>query len=219
MYFITSPRLDYKKGKQMHIWIDIETTGLDPEHDKMLEIAWFTTDRALNQLTTPETTFLHNDYTRVHELLSAEPYVLQMHTTSGLLAEMSNAYAGNGNTMLTLEDAEDAILRDMDVAEASEEFDGWVLAGASVHFDRSFIAKYMPRLNKRMSHRHLDVSTLRMMMAASNVGYPYDTMGANNHRALYDIITTHNTAVAYYEYVSATVPIMLAKSMPPKETN
>lgn len=213
MFFVNTQRLDYLKGKQMHLWLDIETTGLDPKHDKILEVAWFMTDRNLIEATPYNTSFVRTDYEEIHDLLSVDSYVLDMHTKSGLLENFANAYAGGGNQMLLIEDIEDLIIKDIDAQE--EEV---VLAGASVHFDRSFIAEYMPRLDRRLSHRHLDTSAIRMMMKACNVGYP-DTMSGIKHRALDDIIDTHKMAKAYYKFISEAVPLMIARSMPPKKAD
>jgi oligoribonuclease len=214
MFFVNTQRLDYLKGTQMHLWLDIETTGLDPKNDKILEVAWFTTDRNLFETTRANTSFVCTDYVAIHELLSANPEVARMHTESGLWDNFANAYGGGGNQMLLLEDIEDLIIKDIE----SLDSDDIVLAGASVHFDRSFIAEHMPRLDRRLSHRHLDTSSIRMMMKACNVGYP-ETMIGTKHRALDDIIDTHKMAVAYYKYVSETVPLMVAKSMPPKKVD
>ena len=211
MFFVNTQRLDYLKGKQMHLWLDIETTGLDPKNDKILEVAWFMTDRNLIETTPNNTSFVRTDYETIHELLVSNPPVLKMHTESGLWDNFANAYAGGGNQMLLIEDIEDLIIKDIDAQE--EEV---VLAGASVHFDRSFIAEYMPRLDRRLSHRLLDTSAIRMMMKACNVGYP-DTMVGIKHRALDDIIDTHKMAVAYYKFISEAVPLMIAKSLPPKK--
>jgi oligoribonuclease len=202
------------KGKQMHLWLDIETTGLSPKDDRILEVAWFTTDRQLNVLSPMNNSFVYYaDFPSIHELLVSNPPVLQMHTESGLLSEMSRAYASNENQMLLLSDIEDLILKV--IADAEEDV---VLAGASVHFDRAFIAEYMPRLDRQLHYRHLDTSAINMMMKACNVGYP-DTMVGTKHRALDDIISTHRMAMSYYKYVADTVPVMVARAMPPKEDN
>jgi oligoribonuclease len=212
MFFVNTQRFDYMKGTQMHLWLDIETTGLDPKNDLILEVAWFTTDRNLVEGTPKNTSFVHNDYPTVQDLLKANPDVLRMHTDSGLLLEMAGAYAGTGNQMLSLSDIEDLIIKDLPHKKE------WVLSGASVHFDRSFIAEHMPRLHEHLSYRHLDTSSIRTMMTACNVGYP-DTMVGTKHRALDDILDTHKMAVAYYKFISEAVMLMVGKSLPPKKAD
>lgn len=81
-------------------------------------------------------------------------FVQTMHTENDLLKDME----AFGSIMV--EDAEDQILESM--LPWSDEV--VVLAGASVHFDRSFIRNWMPRLDRRLLHRHMDVSTLRMFL-------------------------------------------------------
>ncbi len=61
-----------------------------------------------------------------------------------------------------VEDAEDQILELLD----KHDIETAILSGASVHFDRGFIKNWMWRLDQRLSHRHFDVSTLRMFLTA-----------------------------------------------------
>jgi oligoribonuclease len=99
---------------------------------------------------------------------------------------------------IVVEDAEDQILEDLS-REGEQLF---VLAGASVHFDRAFIRNWMPRLDRKLSHRHMDVSTLRMFF--DDMGYA--SIGERDlptkHRALNDVVDTFNLAKRYEEFVA-----------------
>ena len=60
-----------------------------------------------------------------------------------------------------------------------------VIAGNSVHTDRMFIKKYMPRLDEFLHYRILDVSSVKIMVNTFDPTVVYQKK--NSHRALDDI--------------------------------
>jgi oligoribonuclease len=80
-----------------------------------------------------------------------------------------------------------------------------ILAGASVHFDRAFIKKYMWRLDRELSHRHFDVSTLRHFF--TEMGFPHlgERTVESKHRAADDIDDSYKLARKYVNLVNILV--------------
>lgn len=133
------------------VWADIETTGLDPDLDHILELGL-----VLTKL---------DDFTPIAEhkqLLPAptermDDYVRAMHAKSGLLAALPAFQAGDpfyGN-------AERLALHFL-IENGVEPRQGY-LAGSSVHFDRSFLRHRMPAFVAHLSHRQVDVSSFKIM--------------------------------------------------------
>lgn len=134
----------------MIVWVDTETTGLDPENDKLLEIAVVVTDDQLNEVFSLQSVLKQDSF----DPDSLDPYVLNMHTESGLLEDLKSAE-------LTANQIED-ILRDFLVASFGyEELKRAPLAGSSVGFDRSFLKKQMPIFEGLVSYRTIDVSSVK----------------------------------------------------------
>lgn len=152
-------------GKELVCFLDIETTGLDPEEDLMLEIATVVTDLNFHELWSYESVI---EQSRSTAIFFMGDYVLKMHTENGLLDEIEN-----GRDM---KQVEREILSFFEQAKAKKVF----LAGNSVHFDRSFLHYYMPRLEELFYHGHYDVSA-----AARVTGLKY-AHEAKGHRAMPD---------------------------------
>jgi oligoribonuclease len=137
----------------MLLWLDLETTGLEPVADYILEVAWTLTADDLTDIV--EDGIQHRGVTtydlQMHKLRTNK-FVLNMHTKSGLLDELENAHT------LVLSDIEDLILSDLDNQPDQPIY----LAGASVHFDRAFIDQGMPRLAQRLHHRIYDTSSIKL---------------------------------------------------------
>ena len=171
----------------MYLWIDLETTGLDPEHDRMIEVGWFLSDN-WEKVTDAQSVLITPDKV-AWELMQQDLFVQTMHTENGLLKDMESF----GTIMV--EDAEDQILETLDIHQVGQP----ILAGSSVHFDRSFIRNWMPRLDRRLSHRHMDASALRMFF--DSVGY--HSVGQKTrptvHRALEDSLESFEL---YRRYVA-----------------
>ena len=166
------------------IWLDLETTGLNPETDAILEVAAFEA--------TLEKPF---DVTKIYEcVLSLPPNIRRedvwdVHTTTGLLDNCIES-------IVTARSAELDLLR-----RISDDADKAVLAGSSIHFDHSFIRRYMPELNARLSHRHYDVSAVSMF--ARSLGMPR-LPKTEAHRAAQDVLNSIAQAKAVAEWFRGT---------------
>lgn len=177
----------------MFLWIDLETTGLNPENDEIVEVGWFFSDN-WEWFSVPQSCVV-TPTTAGWELLQQQP-VNKMHQESGLLAELSK-----GDTLL-IEDVEDQILEDMERLVRKYDVDDIILAGSSVHFDRGFIANEMLRLDERLSHRHFDVSTLRMFFDGLGYHELSERDTPSTHRAKQDIVDSYKLARQYVEWVN-----------------
>ncbi len=157
------------------VWIDCEMTGLDLEHDALVEIAALVTDDELNVLGDGVDVVIKPPD---HSLETMPDVVRTMHTTSGLLDELA---AG-----LTLEEAEAMVLAY--VREYVPDAGKAPLAGNSVATDRGFLARDLPALDAHLHYRIVDVSSIKEL---ARRWYPrvYFNAPAKNggHRALADI--------------------------------
>ena len=153
-------------GKTCHLWIDLETTGLDIHHDAILEVAWTLTDEELTMLTPLRSrlTFLNvpepkplfsvamgSDGRHRHsgdcleECDEISPVVREMHVASGLFDDLS------ATTLLELitvaSDIERFIFDDLASIEFRSGMDRLVLSGAGVsHFEADILPLHFPRL-------------------------------------------------------------------------
>lgn len=131
------------------VWLDLETNGLNPEKDDILEVGVVLTDWNLTEVGR-KSWVLHYPY---DVYIKANNYVRRMHIENGLWEEV------RGST-LSLEDVEVAVMRFLQpYLERGALF---VLGGNSVHFDQNFLDKKMPLLATFFHHRNLDISQLAL---------------------------------------------------------
>lgn len=173
----------------MYLWIDLETTGLDPDNDRVMEVGWFLSDH-FEKVTDEQSVIITPDKI-AWELMQQDIFVQTMHTENDLLKDME-AFGS-----ILIEDAEDQILEDL--YKHGEEL--YVLAGASVHFDRAFIRNWMPRLDRKLSHRHFDVSTLRMFFDSQGYASVGEKTRSTVHRALEDVVDSFELGKRYASLV------------------
>jgi oligoribonuclease len=156
------------------IWLDLEMTGLNPETDRILEIATLVTDKQLNIL--------------------AEGPVMAVHQSDAMLAAMGEwCTRQHGQSGLTQR------VRASDVSEAEAERvtlaflrqhlppNSSPMCGNSICQDRRFLARYMPELEKFFHYRNLDVSTLKELAKRWAPGVAGGFTKESTHLALNDI--------------------------------
>ena len=130
------------------VWIDMEMTGLNPETDKIIELAAIVTDSDLNTLAV------------------SPAYAIRQtkETMDGMDAWNKGTHGRSGLITRVLESALD---EDTAQVQMMAFLKPWVPAGKSpmcgnsICQDRRFMARYMPKLEEFFHYRNLDVSTLK----------------------------------------------------------
>ena len=133
------------------VWVDMEMTGLDPDNDKVIEIATIVTDGELNTLAEGPVIAVHQP----DEVLAAmDEWNTTHHTASGLVARVrASRHDEAAASAATLE-----FLAQWVPANASP------MCGNTICQDRRFMARHMPELERFFHYRNLDVSTLKILM-------------------------------------------------------
>ncbi len=171
------------------VWVDCEMTGLSLQADALVEVAALVTDFELNQLGDGVDVVIAAPPEALDQM---DPFVREMHTTSGLLDELAA-----GTTMAL---AQDLVL---------DYIRAWVpeprrapLGGNTVGTDRGFLARDMPDLEAHLHYRIIDVSSIKEL---SRRWYPRAYFNApkksGGHRALADI----RESIAELRYYRAAV--------------
>src|SRR5919106_6998524 len=132
-------------------WIDMEMTGLQPDTDRIIEIATLVTDAQLNVLATGPVLVVHQP----QEVLEAmDSWNKSTHAKTGLIERVKAS-------RLTEADAERVVL---EFLAAYVPANTSPMCGNSICQDRRFLARWMPRLEAHFHYRNLDVSTLKELV-------------------------------------------------------
>lgn len=146
---ITTRRVSKFSSAQQNalIWFDCEMTGLDISRDVLLEAACVVTDAELNVLAECTRVISHSPVA----MATMDEWCRATHTKSGLVDDVLSPNA------VPLESAETDILQMLMKHTPRKQCP---LAGASVHVDRSFLDRFMPRVTAHLHHRNVDVSSI-----------------------------------------------------------
>jgi oligoribonuclease len=136
-------------GSDVLLWLDMEMTGLEPDRERIIEVATILTDAQLVEMAAGPDLVVHQDDT---VLAAMDEWNTSHHVASGLVERVRAS---------TTTDAEAEARTLAFIAEHVGAKDRPVLAGNSIHQDRRFIRRYMPALDKRLHYRMVDVSTLK----------------------------------------------------------
>ena len=158
-----------KKAKLL--WMDLEMTGLDPQKDRILEVAAIATDMQLNEIARYEAV-VKVDKELIKARMVGEFWERNSETRDALIAQNENGRP--------IEEVERELIAFIDDYFGKTVY----LAGNSIHQDRKFIEAEMPELNKKLHYRMLDVSAWKIYFeTALNKKF----VKPETHRALDDI--------------------------------
>lgn len=138
------------------IGIDIETTGLDPEAGHILEVGAVLFDEAMRQKASTRLLCVDSVGVQLCAERDLDPYVLEMHEKSGLLAELSAVEWNADDARRSYEGMVDLIAAWHGMLGGPQP-----MLGSSVHFDRAWLKVHMPEVEKLFSHRNIDASSVR----------------------------------------------------------
>jgi oligoribonuclease len=176
-----------KPGRLAIIWCDIETTGLDPNTDIILEVGLRVTDWygvEIDRVTMP---VLNHGW---RSILARDTDVWAMHQESGLIAELTDLQNGLLDHHFHGKSAVAAKL-----LYWLQKFDGlgphrglFPMAGNSIHFDRKFLLHHMPVVERWFSYRNLDISSIREACKIVNPSlHAKEPVNTKNHRPQGDL--------------------------------
>ena len=156
------------------IWVDMEMTGLDPDRDRVIEVAMVITDAALNPVVQAPVLVVHQSDT---VLAGMDAWNTATHGRSGLTARVRASTLDEA----AVEEQLLAFLAEHVPARSSP------MCGNSVCQDRRFMARWMPRLERHFHYRNLDVSTLKELARRWRPEVLAGVVKQQRHEALADI--------------------------------
>lgn len=156
------------------IWLDMEMTGLDPERERIIEVAVVVTDSNLEVVAEGPVLVIHQP----DSLLDAmDSWNKSTHGKSGLIEKVRAS-------TLTEAQAEEQLL---EFLRAYVPAGASPLCGNSIGQDRRFMARYMPRLEAHFHYRNLDVSTLKELCRRWKPDIYRSFSKTSRHEALSDV--------------------------------
>lgn len=169
------------------IWVDLEMTGLDPETDRIIEVAMVVTDPDLNVLAEAPVFAIHQS----DEILNGmDAWNKGTHGRSGLIDRVK---ASNVTEAM----AEDALIEFLGQYVPKGKSP---MCGNTICQDRRFMAKTMPKLEAYFHYRNLDVSTLKEIARRWKPELVDGFKKMQKHTALADILESIDELRYYREH-------------------
>jgi len=176
------------KKKDNLIWIDLEMTGLDVKHDRIIEIATVVTDAQLNVV--------------------AEGPVIAIHQSDKLLAGMDDWNTSHHTKSGLVKRVQESKIRAAQAEKQTLDFlkehvlpNRSPMCGNSVWQDRRFLDRWMPTLAEFFHYRNLDVSTLKELAKRWAPKVAHGIKKHSKHLALSDIYDSINELKYYRDHL------------------
>lgn len=162
------------RRKENLVWIDLEMTGLDPARDTILEIATLITDGNLEIMAEGPVLAIRHP---ARVLNAMDDWNRKHHAASGLTRRSLDSKIG----------IKEAEARTLAFVKKYCPVRTSPLCGNSIHHDRRFLARHMPRLESHLHYRNIDVSTVKELVRRWYPKGPKPPEKKHAHLALDDI--------------------------------
>jgi oligoribonuclease len=184
----TAPEVaELAKSDQNLVWIDCEMTGLDPEKERLLEIAVIVTGPHLTPRIEGPVLVIHQS----DELLNKmDAWNKGTHGKSGLIDKVKASATSEA-------DAEEQILAFLKKYLPKSASP---LCGNTISQDRRFLVKFMPKLEAFFHYRNLDVSTLKELSRRWKPEVYSSFKKQQKHTALADVHESIDELAHYREH-------------------
>jgi len=169
------------------VWVDMEMSGLNPDTDRVLEIAVVVTDAQLEVLAEGPVLVVHQS-DRV--LAGMDSWNTATHGRSGLTERVRASRLGEGHAQQQMIDFLQALVP----ARKSP------MCGNSICQDRRFMARWLPQLEAYFHYRNLDVSTLKELARRWKPDVYRSFEKKSRHEALADIYESIDEMRHYRQY-------------------
>ena len=158
------------------VWMDMEMSGLDPDKDRILEVAVLVTNGELDIVAEGPNLVVHQP----QEVLAAmDEWNTKHHGQSGLTQRVSESTVDECAVSAAI----------LEFLGQHTEKNKAPLAGNSIHQDRRFVARYLPEVEDWLHYRNVDVSTIKEL---AQRWYPKQYAGRpakkGSHRAMDDLV-------------------------------
>ena len=182
-----APTPTLSKSDQNLVWLDCEMSGLDPEKERLLEIAVVITGPNLEP--------------------RIEGPVLVIHQSDAVLNAMDNWNKGTHGKSGLIEKVKASTMNEVQAEAELLAFiskyvpkNGSPMCGNSIGQDRRFLVKYMPRLEAHFHYRNLDVSTLKELAKRWKPAVYDSFKKQQKHTALADVHESIDELAHYREH-------------------
>jgi len=169
------------------VWVDMEMTGLDPDNDRIIEIAVVVTDMHLNVLAEGPVFAIHQSDETLNKM---DNWNKGTHGKSGLIDRVKASTVTEADAEVALI----AFLKNFVPANKSP------MCGNTICQDRRFMARGMPKLEAFFHYRNLDVSTLKELCRRWKPELASGFKKHQKHTALADIIESVEELKYYREH-------------------
>ena len=169
------------------VWLDMEMTGLEPERDRIIELAMIVTNSELETVAESPVWVIHQSNAQLEAM---DDWNQKTHGASGLIGRVRESTFDEA----AVEAAALAFMQQYVPERATP------MCGNSIGQDRRFMVRYMPRLEAWFHYRNLDVSTLKELCKRWKPEIAKGFVKKSDHTALTDIRESINELKYYREH-------------------